>query len=149
MDKIISYFTINGPVLAAFIAAFIAALIAILSWFVAHRLTASRDRENKRREQRIGYLIEAYRRLELCAHRGNHLEFSKIESAVADIQLFGTTQQVKLVQTLTSEFASGGSASMDALLQDLRRDLRAELMLEVVPDKILHIRMQDKVETRA
>ena len=118
-------------------------VIAIVGWFAAHALTTRRDRANKRREQRIGYLIEAYRRLESCAHRGNHLEFSKIESSVADIQLFGTPHQVSLVQALVTEFAAGGSASMDALLQDLRRDLRAELRLETVPDNVLHIRMRN------
>ncbi len=117
--------------------------IAIAGWFAAHALTTRRDRANKRREQRIGYLIEAYRRLESCAHRGDHLEFSKMESAVADIQLFGTPHQVSLVQALVNEFAAGGGASMDALLRDLRRDLRAELRLETVPDKVLHIRMRN------
>ncbi len=117
--------------------------IAIAGWFAAHALTTRRDRANKRREQRIGYLIEAYRRLESCAHRGDHLEFSKMESAVADIQLFGTPHQVSLVQALVTEFAAGGGASMDALLRDLRRDLRAELRLETVPDKVLHIRMRN------
>lgn len=116
-------------------------VVAIAGWFAAHALTTRRDRANKRREQRIGYLIEAYRRLESCAHRGNHLEFSKMESAVADIQLFGTPRQVGLVQAFVTEFAAGGSASIDALLQDLRRDLRAELILETVPDDVLHLRM--------
>ncbi|MDD2913704.1 MAG: hypothetical protein PHP70_00145 [Gallionella sp.] len=115
-------------------------VIAIVGWFAAHALTTRRDLANKRREQRIGYLIEAYRRLESCAHRGDHLDFSKLESAVADIQLFGTPHQVNLVQSIITEFAAGGSASMDTLFQDLRRDLRTELKLETVPDKVLHIR---------
>ncbi|MGA8149245.1 MAG: hypothetical protein WB870_16955 [Gallionellaceae bacterium] len=115
-------------------------VVAIVGWFAAHALTTQRDRTNKRREQRIDYLIEAYRRLESCAHRGNQLEFPKLESAVADIQLFGTPHQVSLVQSIVTEFVAGGGAQMDALLQDLRRDLRAELKLETVPDKILHIR---------
>lgn len=118
-------------------------VIAISGWFAAHALTTRRDLTNKRREQRIGYLIEAYRRLESCAHRRSHLEFSKMESAVADIQLFGTPHQVSLVQALVTEFAAGGSASMDSLMQDLRRDLRAELKLEIVPDNVLHIRMRN------
>ena len=117
--------------------------IAIGGWFVAHALTTQRDRANKRREQRIGYLIEAYRRLESCAHRGDSLDFSKMESAVADIQLFGSPRQVELVQALVTEFAAGGSASMDGLLQDLRRDLRVELRLDSVPDKVLHIRIRN------
>src|SRR5438105_10315943 len=115
--------------------------VAIAGWFVGHALTARRDRAGKRRDQRIAFLIEAYRRLEACAHRGNNLDVPKMESAVADIQLFGTPRQVDLVQSLLREFAEKRSASMDALLQDLRRDLRAELTLKRVPDAVLHLRV--------
>jgi hypothetical protein len=117
--------------------------VAAGGWFVGHALTARRDRANKRREQRIGYLIEAYRRLESCAHRRDQLDALKFESALADIQLFGTTQQVELVQTLITEFAAGGGAMMDDLLQDLRRDLRGELRLQAVPDRVLHLRIHN------
>jgi hypothetical protein len=66
--------------------------VAIGGWFVAHALTSRRDRSNKQREHRISYLIEAYRSLELCAHRIDNLDCVKLESAVADIQLFGSTR---------------------------------------------------------
>src|SRR5437588_11608988 len=99
----------------------ITTLVAVGGWFIGHALTTRRDRLNKRREQRIGYLIEAYRRLESCAHRRDALEASKFESAIADIQLFGTPRQVELVQTLVTEFAAERGASMDDLLHDCRR----------------------------
>jgi hypothetical protein len=99
------------------------------SWFVGHALAARRDRGNKRRDQRIGYLIEAYWRLESSARRRDQLDPSMFESAIADIQLFGTARQVELVQALIAEFATEGGAMMDDLIQDLRRDLRAELQL--------------------
>jgi hypothetical protein len=47
----------------------ITTVIAVGGWFVGPALTARRDRANKRREQRIGYLIQANRRLELSALR--------------------------------------------------------------------------------
>jgi hypothetical protein len=119
----------------------ITTVVAVGGWFVGHALTARRDRANKRREQRIGYLIEAYRRLESCAHRLEHLDALKIESAVADIQLFGTVRQVELVQTFITQFAAEGGAPMDDLLQDLRRDLRGELRLQPVPERVLHLRI--------
>ena len=70
------------------------------------------------------------------------MEIPKLESAIADIQLFGTPHQVELVQSLLTEFAEKKTVSMDALLQDLRRDLRAELSLSSVPAKVLHLRFQ-------
>lgn len=115
--------------------------VAVGGWFVGHVLTARRDRANKRREQRIGFLIEAYRRLEACSQRVAPSDTAKLESAVADIQLFGSPHQVELVQRFASDFAAQGGSSLDALLRDLRRDLRAELRLESVPDSILHLRI--------
>lgn len=124
---------------------------AILGGFVAHLLTAQRDRANARRAKRVDYLIEAYRRLEACAQRRwskresvaaaeFQAMFSKLESALADIQLFGSASQVKLAQEFARQFAERREATFDDLLQDLRRDLRGELSLEEVPRGILHIR---------
>jgi hypothetical protein len=70
------------------------------------------------------------------------LDAVKFESALADIQLFGTPRQVEFVQNLITEFAAGGGAMMDDLLQDLRRDLRVELRLQSVPDRVLHLRIR-------
>jgi hypothetical protein len=116
---------------------------AVVGGFVVHMLTARRDRANKRREQRSGYLIEAYRRLESSTQRHGPLDASKLESAVADIQLFGSPSQVQLVQEFAAEFAAQRGASLDALLRELRRDLRVELNLESVPDRILHLRIKN------
>ena len=129
----------------------IALVAAVVGGFVAHFLTARRDRLNKTREKKIDYLIEAYRRLEKCAQRkwpkkekDAQAEFSatmeKLESALADIQLFGSPEQVRLAQEFAREFAEKGSSDLDELLKDLRRDLRQELNLPEVPLGILHLR---------
>ena len=114
--------------------------VAIGGWFIGHLLAAKRDRKNKIRELRVNYLIEAYRRMESCANRGRETDTRQLESAVADIQLFGTPRQVKLVQNFISEFAEKRNASMDELLQELRHDLREELQLDPVLNQTLHLR---------
>ena len=120
---------------------------AIVGGLVVHLLSRRRDRANKRKEQRVAYLIEAYRRLEERSQQFGAAEKGKLESAVADIQLFGTPRQVNLVQRFASDFAARGSASLDGLLADLRTDLRAELNLEAVPENIVHLRISyDKDE---
>jgi len=43
--------------------------IAIVSWFVGSWLSVRRDRANKRRDLRVQYLIEAYRRLSTATNR--------------------------------------------------------------------------------
>src|SRR6267378_2161748 len=122
-------------------------VIAICSWFIGHGLTTRRDRANKRRDERIGYLIDAYRRLESCAQRHGSIQFATLESAIADIQLFGTPCQVELVQGFALEFAKNRTAQADDLLKDLRRELRTELGLETVPDRILHLRWYEDKNT--
>jgi len=98
----------------------IALASAVVGGLVAHLLSGRRDRANKRKEQRGMYLIEAYRRLEDCSQQFGAADKGKLESAVADIQLFGTPCQVDLVQRFASDFAARGGASLDELLADLR-----------------------------
>jgi hypothetical protein len=107
----------------------ITALVAVVGWFIVHRLTISRDIKNKRTELIIKYLIEAYRKLENVSHRDNP-NMQDFESAIADIQLFGTSRQVELAQKISMEFAKNKNVILDSLLADLREDLRKLLHLE-------------------
>jgi hypothetical protein len=67
--------------------------VAIIGWFAAHSLTVQRDRANKRREERVNALISAYQRLFKCCELKDKSDlYSRaelLESAIADIQLFG------------------------------------------------------------
>ncbi len=114
---------------------------AVVGGLVVHLLSGRRDRANKRKEQRVMYLIEAYRRLEDCSQQFGAADKGKI-------QLFGTPRQVDLVQRFASDFAARGGASLDELLADLRTDLRAELNLEAVPENIVHLRITYDKDTR-
>ena len=114
---------------------------AILGGLLVHFLAVSRDRANKRRDQRIGYLIEAYRCLESCSNRDLQFDLKKVEPAVADIQLFGSTTQVKLVQEFIFEFERKKNSSLTEILESLRNDLRSELGLSVVEKRIYHLRI--------
>lgn len=100
-------------------------------WFAAHQFNVHRDRQNKRRDLRIEFLLEAYRRLESAANREGMTEEQKLEfeSAVADIQLLGTKEQVDTTVAYLRQHASGSGAQIDSLLQLLRSDLRQELGL--------------------
>ena len=73
------------------LALLIPTLVAVLSWFVGSWLSVRRDRANKRRELRVSYLIEAYRRLATATNRTgiDGPYFVNLDSAIVDIQLFG------------------------------------------------------------
>ena len=118
------------------------ALIAVLGWFIAHQFNAYRDRVNKKRELRIQYLLEAYRRLESVINRPTQTEEQKLryESAMADIQLLGTPEQANLAARCMTEQAEKGTANIDDLLNLLRKDLRAEIRLAGEIGKIVMLR---------
>ena len=116
--------------------------LAMAGWFVAHRLSTARDRENKKRDLRLQYLIEAYRRLEAAGNRPRGLDTGiAFESAIADNQLFGTLDQVRLARRFALDFARDGTAQLDPLLDSLRQDLSAELRLAQVPESITYLRI--------
>src|SRR5205823_4339548 len=99
----------------------VTAIITIVGWFVAHRLNARRDQANKRREQRVQYLIEAYRRLAKAVHHSRLYEVAdEVQSAIADIQLFGNEEQIQQVVAFVKEMAEKKEASLDNLLNTLR-----------------------------
>jgi len=114
----------------------ITSIVTITGWFFAHRLASARDRANKLRDLRVEYLIEAWRRLEGASNRQDSLRAGDIESAIADIQLFGSLRQIELARKFVEEFAETGSSSVDKLLTDLRCDLRSSLGLPADPNEV-------------
>lgn len=80
------------------IAAFVGVIGSILAWYLSSHDLKKQDRDNKRREIRLQYLIDAYRRLESSGNRKlepGSIHAMNLESAIADIQLFGTAKQAK------------------------------------------------------
>ena len=122
----------------------ITTFVAILGWYIAHRLNVSRDRANKKRDLQIQYLIEAYRRLERASNRPkNYDNNAELESAIADIQLFGTAAQVKLAEKFSFDITQKSHAPTDELLINLRAVLRKELGLEEVNPQIVYLRLDE------
>src|SRR5882762_7810705 len=111
--------------LSLFLPLVVTAALAIAGWWAVHRLSMNRDQENKRRDLRVQYLLEAYRKLERSANRGDLVRdyAEELESALGDIQLLGTEHQVSLAH----EFSVSKDLTM--LLTDIRAELRRELKL--------------------
>ena len=118
----------------------------MVGWWVGHAFNSSRDRKNKRREVRVQYLIEAYRQLEAGTCRGpiDQTEFGRgFESAIADIQLFGTDDQARMAKALATAIATRQeNASAGPLLISLRDALRSELGLGALREEPIHFRLR-------
>ena len=109
---------------------FTSLIISIIGWFVVHFLSRKRDSLNKKKDLRIKYLINAWQLLESASNRNDNSMIPNLEKAIADIQLFGTLEQIKLSREFALGFKTTKTAKCDVLLNELRNDLRNELKLE-------------------
>ncbi len=109
-------------------------IVAVISWFIGGWLAVRRDRSNKRRDLRVQYLIEAYRRLANGTERKetNAEYFADMDSALVDVQLFGSPDQTEAAQKFAKQLAEHRVAQSTELLASLRSDLRDKLKLERV-----------------
>lgn len=116
----------------SFIISLTALLFSFISIFIAHSLSKKRDLINKKKEMRIKYLITAWQLLERASNRQDNSLIYDLEKAIADIQLFGSLEQIRLSKELVSSFMKTRTADTSELLNELRNDLRKELDLDAV-----------------
>ena len=104
---------------------------AMAGLIVGHLLSIKRDLSNKKREVRINYLIEAYRKLERGAQpQSKNYSSADFESAIADIQMLGNVDQVKLTYEFAVQASKGDGSKLQLLLENLRKELRQELAIK-------------------
>jgi hypothetical protein len=86
----------------------------------------------------VQYLIEAYRRLSTATERKetDAAYFASLDSAIVDLQLFGSADQIAAAQKFAKQLAEHRTAQ----LVELRDDLRKELKLERVGGPIVVLR---------
>ncbi len=109
--------------------------VAIFGWHVVDDLASKRDRANKQRDLRIEYLIGTYSRLSGALWRDAKpgcQYYRDMESAVADIQLFGTDSQIEKSNKMMDEFQKTKYGPLNSLLTELRDDLRQEMDLSKI-----------------
>jgi hypothetical protein len=130
---------VNSPPLITLL---VPTVVAVVSWFIGSWLAVRRDRANKRRDLRVQYLIEAYRRLATATERKetNAEHFADLDSAIVDVQLFGSADQIVAAQKFAKRLAEHRVAQLSELLASLRDDLREELKLECVGGSIVVLR---------
>lgn len=110
--------------------------------YVGHWLTFRREKRGRLQHQRTEYLINAYRAFAKANHHPRLFEVADdLEQAVADIQLLGSQELIRLAQEFSTEFARKNEASLDNILAAIRRDLREELGETPVSGKIIWLQI--------
>lgn len=69
-----------------------------------------------------------------------------IETAISDIQLFGSPVTIKLADTFAQNFAIHQRAATKPLLEALRKEIRDELQLMEVPPRDVWLRLDRTVD---
>lgn len=127
---------------------FITAAVAVLGWIAGHYFTSEKSRNDKKRDLSLEYLTSAYRFLstEIVCKEISNESWTKLEGVVAEMQLFGSVEQVELAKELADSMARGGDFTIDALINSLRKDLRNQLGLKAVSGNVKWLRYTPKKE---
>jgi hypothetical protein len=120
----------------------IPAVVVMIGWIISHQFSSWRDRENRRREHRLNYLIDAFRSISKASHHPALHEIAQdIERAVSDIQFLGSQRQIKAAQEFANSLAGSKKADLDPLLTSLRDELRREVGREPFTGPILWLKI--------
>jgi len=123
---------------------FLTPILGLVGAYFGYLWARKKERDAKRRDLKINYLIEAYRHLEGCSIRKPSEDIDrKMESCIADIQLFGTLKQIKEAQKIGQQLSETNECNPHDLLVELRKDLRKELGLDY-SGSIKHLRFESR-----
>lgn len=115
--------------------------IAVIGWWAAHYFTAIRDIRNKQREQRISYLIEAFKDLNYLRIHASSLDIKDLSTILIritnNIELFGTQHQIDQFRELAQDVSDSGKLiNVHDLINSLRNDLRTMIGLDSVSGSV-------------
>ncbi len=121
----------------------IAGLIAITGWIVTYQFGVLRDRKNKQRDLITEYLLDAYRKLESASNREKltDSQIANVESAIADIQIFGSVELIAAIDKFMEEFVANKNVDLSGILSLLREDIRQALHLPWTNNALRHFRL--------
>jgi hypothetical protein len=122
------------------------ALLSLLGRLFGQAWGARRELDNKRRDLRVQFLVEAWRNIERASNRTGRKEMRGLEQALADVQLLGTPSQADQAARVARSLArkATNSAAIDELLESLRVDLRDEMRLGRAVSPLVCLRMSPR-----
>ncbi|MFA6314013.1 MAG: hypothetical protein WCV99_16295 [Sterolibacterium sp.] len=125
-----------------FVSILISALVAFVVALLTHTFASMRDVSKQQREQRVAYLVSAFRSISKANnHPRLHEVADDVEQAISDIQLLGTPTQIALAKKVATDLGTMQTANLDALLISLRDSLRRELCEKPADGKLVWLRI--------
>jgi hypothetical protein len=117
-------------------------LLVVIGRIFGQALNGKRERDSRRHDLRIQFLVDAWRSIERAANRGGADEMRGLEQAIADVQLFGSPSQAEQAANVARSIneRETKTAALDELLEALRLDLRDEMRLGRANARLVHLR---------
>ena len=125
----------------------ISSVIVVAGWVITHWLSARRDLANRRREQRLRYLVETFRVFVKAMNRQDRLTTmaDELERALADMQFLGNREQIAAAYGVAGRMGDTSQAVEFApLIYALRRELRHELGRDTFDEPIVFPIVRDR-----
>jgi hypothetical protein len=117
-------------------------LLAFSGWLVAHYFTNQRQIVSKQRAIVTEHLINSYNVLthDISQREPSDKRNEAFEKLIANIQLFGSEEQIEITIALANSYASGKDFDLDPIINNLRNDLRERLNLNVIKGNVQWVR---------
>ena len=86
--------------------------VVIIGWGAVHLFNVKRDRNFRKEETRLKYLLEAYRALAIGLQwRTFNEDYSiSFDQALADVQLLGNEEQITILHSFLDDIEHNGNA---------------------------------------
>ena len=135
-----------------------AIFLACSGWLIVNHLTTKREINAKKRELVTKYQVETFTAINtfftyLLIHENPPAEVrTNFNNAISMIQLLGSQSQIekfssileKMMEISATQSSKLKGSEIDTLLQDVRNELRNELQLEQVNNKVISMLSFDK-----
>jgi len=92
-----------------------------------HWMTQSRENRKAKADISLKYRVEAWRKVDSI--HGLDKDLTCLESAVADVLLFGTDEEIELAKKVAQTAGRKGTTDTTELLVVLRKNIRSDLGL--------------------
>lgn len=124
---------------------FIPSIVSIWTLFQANKISATRERENKLRDEMIIYAIQTYNDLNdaiILSPKNDSTAFAALDKAFSRIQLFGDSEQIDMVMNYGNVIARANKrqeTDITPLVVSIRDELRKQLLLPNIDSPAKHI----------
>lgn len=127
-------------------------ITAALGWLAVHWLTMRRDRRNRLANLRVEYLVESYRNMQSVLSRpiDSQESLDKLQSAINDLYLLGSAEDVKVAAKLMSmlQGTHEGEISIEGLMKQLRNSIREEIGQVPLDSSPVTLRLEYKQKSK-